>query len=629
MDSSSTQQEKEQQPFVCSKCAKYLQLDNQGLASVDPKEHFQSVCSVCMGLWQHDSGITTTTNTIERLKEALEEACEPYGGMTSHENRFARLPNHCPTASFAGDILLRYQLFANRPTTTTKSVTPFSVYQRDLKQYLYSQLESIIKEARKHCDTTVWLQQEDHSLAREEQGFLSVHILCVPPKDSKPPFIYVPKNAVGKKRKRSHHRSKPFTSQGGDPRINLEARLEAQGYTWISQSTAEDIMSSIKDGDTTRLLLPATLMEFHVAVFRRPMVLYGYYTKSRRDVSQTPFHVMRQTDVEPQTTVTTMTTTATQSNATTPTTCATLESPSKKEKTKTTETLGVTSVEEQICGPIENMLGISVLNNPPSSKRLGCANHVETYNNKEGLLYGMIKFHGSGREDMDVRMLVRSDSSTCQGRPFCVQIVDALRPIHSKQHLTSFIKSINHNSPDNSNKSITPAINRPSSYNSQAISYGNNPLGVGISPSDFKFVSSKVFSGLQQSTETKIKHYGCYCWSNKVLTLHHLNEDMFGKNYPSMFPLTIFQKTPIRVLHRRANLRRERVILSAKSIRIDNHHFWLSLTTSAGTYVKEFVGGDLGRTNPSISSLLGSKVSLLELDCEGIEIPENANVNKA
>ena len=38
------------------------------------------------------------------------------------------------------------------------------------------------------------------------------------------------------------------------------------------------------------------------------------------------------------------------------------------------------------------------------------------------------------------------------------------------------------------------------------------------------------------------------------------------------------------------------------------------LTTSAGTYVKEFVHGDMGRTEPSISSILNCNCDILQLD---------------
>lgn len=38
------------------------------------------------------------------------------------------------------------------------------------------------------------------------------------------------------------------------------------------------------------------------------------------------------------------------------------------------------------------------------------------------------------------------------------------------------------------------------------------------------------------------------------------------------------------------------------------------MLASAGTYIKEFVHGDLGRTTPSIGSLLDSEADILQLD---------------
>lgn len=51
---------------------------------------------------------------------------------------------------------------------------------------------------------------------------------------------------------------------------------------------------------------------------------------------------------------------------------------------------------------------------------------------------------------------------------------------------------------------------------------------------------------------------------------------------------------------------------------IDPHHFKLSMKTQAGTYVKEFVHGDLGRTKPNLRTLLDADVDILELDVEVI-----------
>ncbi len=74
------------------------------------------------------------------------------------------------------------------------------------------------------------------------------------------------------------------------------------------------------------------------------------------------------------------------------------------------------------------------------------------------------------------------------------------------------------------------------------------------------------------------------------------------------------QKTPLRVLHRRSQLTREKKIYDIKTEMFNNHYFLLSLTTSAGAYVKEFVHGDFGRTFPSISSIFDSRTEILQLD---------------
>lgn len=42
------------------------------------------------------------------------------------------------------------------------------------------------------------------------------------------------------------------------------------------------------------------------------------------------------------------------------------------------------------------------------------------------------------------------------------------------------------------------------------------------------------------------------------------------------------------------------------------------LLASAGTYIKEFVHGDLGRTVPSVGSLLESEADILQLDVTNV-----------
>ncbi len=42
------------------------------------------------------------------------------------------------------------------------------------------------------------------------------------------------------------------------------------------------------------------------------------------------------------------------------------------------------------------------------------------------------------------------------------------------------------------------------------------------------------------------------------------------------------------------------------------------LLASAGTYIKEFVHGDLGRTSPSVGSLLNTEADILQLDVSNV-----------
>ena len=622
----------------CSKCRDYLktgELEKDNTKGND-RESFR--CWLCLGLWQKEGDnqttVTTTTTTTSSLGKALEECCSTYGGIGRNSpNRFSRLANQSHTVSLSGDLCLRYRWLASISTSSSTPL-PFSVYLQDLKQHMYARIESIIHQCsdsngveKEEEENSRWAQDHKYVFENEEQGSLSIHLLCLPPKYH--PLNLALNNFMSnhnnnqktkKQRNRYNKRQKcgPFTTQGGDPRQNLEVRLRSKGYEWISQSTAEELSSSAATAaaspeapflpDACRSFdEPIMMMEYHVAVFRRPMFLYGYYTKSRRDVSQTPFVVMREKSTTSEAIANSTTTKTTPNNI-----------DSTISSTKEAEILGVTSVEEQICGPIQDLLGVSTQNNLLPDTPCG------------GVLYGMIKFHASGREDMDVRMLVRSESPTCHGRPFCIQVIDALNPIVSPNQLKGLAETIN--------KIVTGATRTSTSTeeistkndrveiksgdglrNTGASYYGQNPMGVGILPNALRLVPASMFSGLQKDTESKTKHYGCYCWSKDVLPDE---DDLTKVLFPNVvFPLTIQQRTPLRVLHRRTNSIRERNVVNAKATKIDDHHFRLELSTQAGTYVKEFVHGDFGRTIPSVSSLMGCKTNLLKLDCEGIEIP--------
>ena len=86
---------------------------------------------------------------------------------------------------------------------------------------------------------------------------------------------------------------------------------------------------------------------------------------------------------------------------------------------------------------------------------------------------------------------------------------------------------------------------------------------------------------------------------------------------------TISQQTPARVVHRRADLIRRRIVKELKYKRINSKKIELTVKTSAGLYVKELVSGDEGRTKPSLSELLNVKATPKKLDVVKIEVPKN------
>ena len=60
-----------------------------------------------------------------------------------------------------------------------------------------------------------------------------------------------------------------------------------------------------------------------------------------------------------------------------------------------------------------------------------------------------------------------------------------------------------------------------------------------------------------------------------------------------------------------------------------NEHFMvLHVLASAGTYIKEFVHGDLGRTVPNIGTYLDTEVDILQLDVSNVyDSVEQVDIN--
>jgi len=82
----------------------------------------------------------------------------------------------------------------------------------------------------------------------------------------------------------------------------------------------------------------------------------------------------------------------------------------------------------------------------------------------------------------------------------------------------------------------------------------------------------------------------------------------------------IRQRTPQRVLHRRADRVRKRYVKMLTAKLVDNHTFRLLVTGEAGLYIKELISGDSGRTQPSVSGVLVKDCVCKELDVTKIHV---------
>ena len=173
------------------------------------------------------------------------------------------------------------------------------------------------------------------------------------------------------------------------------------------------------------------------------------------------------------------------------------------------------------------------------------------------------------------------------GRPFVVQVTQA-RAWPVDAHITAAMARINAGSGLNTSQDVEIPM--------------------------LKLCDRTVWEQMQTVAEEKRKAYSCVCWSAQTLTkeklkvLEQLSVNPLCVDEEGRPSLKIIQKTPLRVLHRRSLLDRTRYIYNIETVLLNDHYFIMNLRTSAGTYVKEFVHGDLGRTTPSVCSLLGCQV---------------------
>jgi tRNA pseudouridine synthase 10 len=186
-------------------------------------------------------------------------------------------------------------------------------------------------------------------------------------------------------------------------------------------------------------------------------------------------------------------------------------------------------------------------------------------------------FHASGREDIDARMLG-------SGRPF---VIEVSKP---KKRFVDL-------------KQIEDQVNAEAVGKIEVIG--------------LHFTTKEVVRRLKKG-EGSQKEYSLLAeFENEIsdLDLRKIEEN-FSE-------VCIKQQTPLRVMHRRADLIRERYIYQVKVKKVSLKRALLEIRCQGGLYVKELVSGDEGRTVPNVSDLLNNRAKTLKLDVLNVIMDDN------
>lgn len=150
---------------------------------------------------------------------------------------------------------------------------------------------------------------------------------------------------------------------------------------------------------------------------------------------------------------------------------------------------------------------------------------------------------------------------------------------------------------------------------------------------DFDRITTKVAEGgdvevlcLRRSSRDELRQIKSVQPDKTYRIYIEMAEDVdgvrFKKVIESLSGITLSQRTPRRVSHRRADKVRKREIRELQLVSTDNNKAELLMRCAAGTYVKEFVHGDGGRTEPNLSSELETECKVLELDVTDVHHEE-------
>jgi tRNA pseudouridine synthase 10 len=179
-----------------------------------------------------------------------------------------------------------------------------------------------------------------------------------------------------------------------------------------------------------------------------------------------------------------------------------------------------------------------------------------------------IAFHGAGREDVDARMLGA-------GRPFVLEVKEPKNRFVNLQALEKVI---------------------------------NERAGGKVEVLQLRFADKSVVRKIKRA-ERAVKVYRAAMAFDRDVSDQELR-----KIEDALTNATIRQQTPRRVMHRRADLTREKYIYETKVKRLSRNRAEMQIHCQGGLYIKELVTGDEGRTTPSVATIVNTEATPVRLD---------------
>jgi len=191
---------------------------------------------------------------------------------------------------------------------------------------------------------------------------------------------------------------------------------------------------------------------------------------------------------------------------------------------------------------------------------------------KDAFLAEYHKFHAAGREDIDVRMLGN-------GRPFVIELLYPKRRTADLRRLEERIEK---------------------------------EVGNKVRVRDLELGEAEDVRRVKDLSERSLKRYRAW-----VVFEREVSEDRVRKALNELTEREIHQRTPRRVLHRRADKVRVKRVHEARLIRHEGDEAVVEFLCDPGLYVKELISGDEGRTRPSLAELVGVRA-----ECERLDVIE-------